>query len=138
MATKKVLPCPNTIDRSAVFNWGLKISDFSELVLLTGQVDIDPNGNIRHPDDPVGQTQGIFDSLVGMLNAEGWSVDDVIRVEVTVTKDVDLAKHLDGILKVWSDTFKNVPIKPASGTLRVIHALARPGLFVEFELMAAR
>ena len=138
MATKMALPSPNTIGSSGFFNWGLKISDFSELVLLTGQVDIDPNGNIRHPDDPVGQTQGIFDSLVGMLNAEGWSVDDVIRVELTVTKDVDLAKHLAGIIKVWSDTFKNVLIKPTTGTIRVIHALAKPGLFVVFEIMAAR
>ena len=138
MATKKALPCPTTMDRSAIFNWGLKISNFSELVLLTGQVDADPDGNVRHPDDPVGQTQGIIDSLVGMLNAEGWSVDDVIRVEVTVTKDTHVSKHRGGIFKVWADTFKNVPIKPAAGTLRIIDALARPGLLVEFEFMAAR
>ena len=138
MATKKALPCPTTIDRSATFNWGLKISAFSELILFAGQIDADPDGNVRHPNDPVGQTQGIFDSLVGMLHAEGWSVDDVVRVEVTVTKDMDWDKHRDGIFKIWTDTFKNVPIKPAAGTLRIIHALARPGFFIEFEFMAAR
>jgi len=138
MATKKALPCPTTVDRSAIFNWGLKVSKLSEIVILTGQIDADPDGNVRHPDDPVGQTQAIFDSLVGMLEAEGWSVDDVIRVEVTVTKDVDLDKHRAGIFGVWENTFKNVAIKPAAGTLRVIHALARPGFFVEFEFMAAR
>ena len=137
MATKKPLPCPTATDPT-FFNWGLKISNFSELVLLSGQIDVNPDGNIRHPDDPVGQTQGVFDSLVGMLNGEGWSVDDVIRVEVTVTKDIDMPKHRDGIFKVWADTFKNVPIKPAAGTLRVVDALARPGIFVEFEFMAAR
>ena len=137
MATKKALPCPTAMDHSALFSWGLKISEFSELVLLTGQVDAGPDGNLRHPDDPVGQTQGIFDSLVGMLDAEGWSMNDVIRVEATVTKDVDL-EHRAGISKVWTDTFKNVAIKPAAGTLRVIHALNRPGFLVEFEFMAAR
>ena len=137
MATKKAWPCSTTTDQSALFNWGLKISDFSELVLLTGQFDAGPDGNVRHPDDPVGQTQGVFDSLVGMLDAEGWSVNDVIRVEATVTKDVDL-KHRAGIFKVWTDTFKNVAIKPAAGTLRVIHALNRTGFLVEFEFMAAR
>ena len=108
------------------------------MVLLTGQIDAGPDRNVRHPDDPVGQTQGIFDSLVGMLDAEGWSVDDVIRVEVTVTKDVDLSKHREGIFKVWTDTFKNVAIKPAAGTLRVIHALTMPGFLVEFKFMTAR
>ena len=138
MAIKKPLPCPTAPDRSANFNWGLKISDFSELVLLTGQIDANPDGSVRHPDDPVGQTQGVFDALVGMLEAEGWSVDDVIRVEPTVTQDVDLNKHRDGIFGVWANTFKDVTVKPAAGTLRIVSALARPGFFVEFEFMAAR
>ena len=138
MATKKEIPCPAAPDRSTVMTWGLKISDFNELVLLTGQLDQDRDGNCLHPGDPVAQTQGILNSLVEMLNPEGWSVDDVIRVEWTVTKEVDLSKSRDGLFKVWADTFKDVPIKPAAGTLRVIHALARPGFLVEFEMMAAR
>ena len=74
MATKKALSQPNAPDRSNVFNWGLKVSGFSELLLLTGQIDADPDGNVRHPDDPVGQTRAVFDSLVGMLKDEGWSL----------------------------------------------------------------
>ena len=50
MAIKKALPCPTTMDRSEVF---------SELILFAGQIDADPDGNIRHPNDPVGQTQGV-------------------------------------------------------------------------------
>jgi len=138
MATKKAVPCPTAPDRSAYFNWGLRVTNFRELFLLTGQIDQDRNGKVGHPNDPVGQTRAIFDSLVGMLKAEGWSVDDIIRVEITVTKEVDLAKHRDGIFKVWSDTLKNVAVKPAAGTMRIVEALARPGFLVEFELMAAR
>lgn len=138
MATKKVLPCPSAPDRSSMFNWGLKISEISELVLLTGQIDADPDNAVRHPGDPVGQTRGMFESLVGMLEAEGWSLDDVIRVEITFTKDVDLATQRDEIYKVWADVFRDVAIKPAAGTLRIVDALARPGFFVEFEFMAAR
>ena len=124
MASKKALPCPTTMDLSEVFNWWLEISASSELILFAGQIDADPDGNIRQPNDPVSQTQGIFDSLLGMLHAEG--------------RSVDLAKHRDSIFKVWTDTFKNVPVKLAAGTLRIIHALARPGFFVEFEFKAAR
>ncbi len=107
-------------------------------MLLTGQIDADPDSAVRHPGDPVGQTRGIFESLVGMLEAEGWSLDDVIRVEITFTKDVDLATQRDEIYKVWADVFRDVAIKPAAGTLRIVDALARPGFFVEFEFMAAR
>ena len=138
MATKVAVPCTTAPDRSANFNWGLKVSNFKELFILTGQIDAYPDGSVRHPNDPVGQTQGVFDSLVGMLKQEGWSIDDVIRVEITVTKDCDLNKHRDGIMKVWSDTFKGVEPKPAAGTLRIVDALARPGFFVEFEFLAAR
>jgi len=138
MAVKTAVQCHTAPDRSAIFSWGLKVSDFKEVFILTGQVDSHPDGSCRHPNDPVGQTQGIFDSLVGMLVQEGWSVHDVVRVEITVTKDVDLDKHRDGIYKVWADAFKGVDPKPAAGTLRVIHALARPGFFVEFEFLAAR
>ena len=127
-----------TRTREANFNRGLIVSDYKELYFLTGQVDSDLDGTCRHPDDPVGQSQGILDSLAGMLAQDGWSLDDVIRVELTVSKEVDLEKDLDGIFKTWADTFKDVDPKPASGTMRVSYALARPGYFVEYEFFAAR
>ena len=138
MATKKALSQPNAPDRSHVFNWGLKVSGFSELLLLTGQIDADPDGNVRHPDDPVAQTQAVFDSLIGMLSDEGWSLDDVIRVEATYTMEVDMTTHHPAIFQIWADCFKDVEVKPAAGQLRRIAALARPGFFVEFEFLCAR
>ena len=127
-----------TRTREANFSRGLIVSDYKELYFLTGQVDTDAQGNCRHPGDPVGQAKGILDSLAGMLEQEGWSVDDVIRVEPTITKEVDLDKDLEGIFQVWADTFEDVNPKPAAGTMRIIYALARPGFFVEFEFLAAR
>ena len=124
--------------REASFNQGLIVSDYKELYFLTGQVDVDAQGNCRHPGDPAGQAKGIMDNLSGMLAQEGWSLNDVIKVEITVTKDVDLGQQLDGIFEVWADTFKDVNPKPSAGTLRVSYALARPGIFVEFEYLAAR
>ena len=138
MAIKKALPLSDAPDRSHVFNWGLKVSGFSELLILTGQIDADRDGNVRHPGDAVAQTQAVFDSLVGMLEAEGWSVDDVIRVEPTITLDSDSPENREGIYAVWANCFKDVAVKPAAGTLRLISALARPGFFVEFEFLCAR
>ncbi len=127
-----------TRNRENSFSRGLIVSDYKELYFLTGQVDSDNQGNCRHPGDPTGQARGTLESLTGMLEQEGWSIHDVIRVECTVTKEVDLDTQLEGIFEVWADTFKDVSPKPGSGTLRVSHALARPGYFVEFELLAAR
>ena len=85
---KKVAVHSDTLPDRSIFSWGLKVSDYNELFFLTGQVDVGPDGSCRHPGDPVAQTQAVFDSLVGMLNQEGWSIRDVIRWEVTVTKEV--------------------------------------------------
>ena len=137
MAKKVSVSSPNLQDRP-IFSWGLKVSDFNELYYLTGQVDVDLDGVCRHPNDPVGQTQAIWDNLVGMLNQEGWSVHDVIRWDVTVTKEVDLDKHRDSLYQLWADVFKDVDQKPSAGTLRVVHALARPDFMVEYEVVAAR
>ena len=103
-----------------------------------GLGDIGPDGKTRHPNDPVGQTRGVLEDLVGMLKQEGWSVKDLIKVEITLTKDVDLDTHLENIWKVWADVLKDVDPKPAGGTLRVSHALARPDICVEYEFLAAR
>ena len=120
------------------FNRGLIVSDYEELYFLTGQVDSDLDGSCRHPGDPVAQSQGVLDSMVGMLAQEGWSLDDVIRVELTVTKEVDIEDTLQRIFKTWADTFKDVETKPASGTTRVSYSLARAGYFVEYDFIAAR
>ena len=137
MAKKVAVPSSHLRDMK-MFSWGLKVSDYKELFFLTGQVDSGPDGVCRHPNDPVGQTKVIFDSLLGMLNQEGWSVHDVIRWDVTVTKDVDMTVHRDTLYKMWADVFKDVDPKPSAGTLRIVHALARPDFLVEYEILVAR
>jgi enamine deaminase RidA (YjgF/YER057c/UK114 family) len=127
-----------TRNRESSFSRGLIVSDYKELYFLTGQLDSDAQGNCRHPGDPIGQAKGILDSMIGMLEQEGWSLHDVIMLDLTVTKDVDPVKDVDGIYQVWADTFKDVNPKPASGTTRIIHALGRGGYFVEFEALAVR
>ena len=117
---------------------GLTVSDFKELFLVSGQVDQDQEGNCRHPDDPAGQSRGILESLVGMLEEAGWSINDVIRTEITVSKEVDIAKHRAGILATKAEIFKDVDPKPVSGPFTRVDALGLPGFLVEYEILAAR
>ena len=94
MAKKEAVYSKVAPDSSHHFNWGLIVSDFSELFVLTGRVDGDAEDNCLHPGDPVGQTRGIFEQAEALLEQKGWSLSDVIRIDICVTKDAGLCKGM--------------------------------------------
>ena len=152
--------------RTNINSRGLIISAPKEWYFLTGQVDLDNSEPpvIRHPGDPAGQTLGILESLTDMLDREGWSLDDVIRVQLDVTAEVTVPDHgveplpgqsyggedserlkearhlpgLAGIYQVLRDFWKDVDPKPAWGTVRRVSGLGHPDALVEIEFLAAR
>jgi enamine deaminase RidA (YjgF/YER057c/UK114 family) len=65
-------------------------------------------------------------------------LDDVVRTEVTVTREFDLAGNLQGLHEIWVEVFAEVAVRPTAGQLRVVDALAVPGMLIEGELLAAR
>jgi 2-iminobutanoate/2-iminopropanoate deaminase len=138
MATKIAVQNPNAPDLSAMFPWGLRVRDFQELFFVTGHGDIDQSFRVRHPGDPLGQTRAIFEEIREMLEGAGYSFADVIKVDVTVTKEFDVAMNFHAFTALWSEFFADSPVKPSGGTLRVIDALVVPGMLVEVEMMAAR
>jgi len=125
-------------DSSHHFSWGLKITDYSEMFVLTGRVDGDADDNCLHPGDPVGQTRGIFQQAKDLLEQEGWSLSDVIRIDICVTKDADYHKNEEGIMHVWEDFFSDTVPRPAAGTLKIVDGLFRPEFLVELEFLAVR
>jgi 2-iminobutanoate/2-iminopropanoate deaminase len=137
MATKVAVNNENAPDFRTMFNWGLKISNFSELFLLAGHGAHGPDYQIRHPDDPVAQTKYILADVKAFLEQNGYSLDDIIRLEFTMTKAVDPAKYNE-IFQQFADFFAEVKVKPAAGTLRVVDSLALPGMLVEYEFWAAK
>jgi len=137
MATKTPVPNPKAPDFSALFNWGLKLTDFSELFLMAGLGDHGPDGSIRHPDDPVGQTRAILDDVAAYIVEHGYTKDDIVRVEFTLTRAVDPAKY-EEIFGLFAEFFADMAVKPAAGTLRVIEGLALPGMLVEYEFWLAK
>jgi enamine deaminase RidA (YjgF/YER057c/UK114 family) len=137
MAVKKPVHNDTNPDYRAMFNWGVKISDLSELFLIAGHGAHDADGVIQHPNDAVGQTEYILNDLVRYLEQAGYSKNDIIRVEFTVTKDVDSSDY-DGIFAHFVKFFEDVNVKPAAGTLRVVDSLAIPGMLVEYEFWAAK
>ncbi|MCP4329140.1 MAG: RidA family protein [Alphaproteobacteria bacterium] len=137
MAKKTAIHNENAPDLRIMFNWGLKISDFSELFLIAGLGDHGPDMAIRNPGDPVAQTEAILAELKDYVERNGYGLNDVIRIEFTLSKEVDPALHQD-IFGCFAAFFAEVDVKPAAGTLRVVDALALPGMLVEYEIWLAK
>lgn len=137
MAKKVAVHNDNAPDLRFMFNWGLKVSQFSELFLLAGLGDHGPDGTIRHPGDPIAQTRAILEELRSYIEAHGYTLADAIRIEFTLTKDVDPGDY-EQIFGLFAGFFGEVDIKPAAGTLRVVERLALDGMMVEYEIWLAR
>jgi len=137
MATKTPVPHPSAPDYGAIFNWGIRLTDFSELFLMAGIGAHDATGAIQHEGDAIGQTKFILDGLPGYLASAGYSKQDIVRLEFTMTKAVPPDAY-GAIFGLFAEFFGEVAVKPAAGTLRVIEALALPGMLVEYEFWCAK
>ena len=137
MVTKTAAHNPNAPDMRAFFNWGLKLRDLDEIFLITGRPAWDADGTVLHPDDAVSQTRFILQDIAAYLEANGYSKDDLIRIEYTFTKVVP-AEQYEQIYGVFAEFLSDVEVKPAANTLRIVDSLGLPGLCVEYEFWAAK
>lgn len=134
---KEALINPEAPDFTDIFNWGIRLRNFKELVLFAGHAAQTPDLQVVAPGDAVVQTDFILNQLDSFLGNNGYGRNDIIRVEFTLTKDVS-DEEFGAILGRFAAYFQNVDVKPAAGTLRFVDALAFPGLVVEYEIWAAR
>ena len=137
MATKTAVNNESAPDLRSVFNWGVKLTDFSELFVLAGRGDVAPDGQIRNAGDLVAQTASILAELKDYVERNGYTLNDVIRIEFTMATEVDREQQ-KAIFGHFADLFAKVDVKPAAGTLRVVVRLAYPGMLVEYEILLAK
>ena len=124
-------------DLSNVFNWGLKISDFNELFLISGHGALTSDFTPVHPGNPAEQTRHIFLEIQEYMTENGYSFDDLVQIKMTITKDVT-EEQFHEVVEVYSGFMKDLKVKPTGGTMRVVERLAFPGMMVEYEFMAAK
>lgn len=134
---KEALTSTRLPDFTSIFNWGLKLENFKELYLFAGVAAQRPDFSIFEPGDYVQQTGFVLNELDIFLQDHGLDRDDIIRIEFTLV-DGFSNDDFGAILGQFAGYFANVEVKPAAGTLRVVNALAFPGLVVEYEIWAAR
>jgi enamine deaminase RidA (YjgF/YER057c/UK114 family) len=121
------------------FSRGLRIGEMKELAIFTSHIGADPAWQANPSrGEPIQQTREVLAALRDMLTEAGYTLDDVVWVEPTVTKAYDLPANFGEFLDLWSQTFMDVAVKPAAGTFRVVDSFPNPDLLIEIQFIAAR
>lgn len=86
--------------------------------------------NMSMPEDPVDQTRNIFETIGAALNQAGFTMADIVRVQVTVTDPAHWQASA-GVVREYLGT-----VRPANTT--VVGALMAPEMKIEIEATAYR
>jgi len=98
---------------------------------VSGTTDAGPDGRAWHPDDAGGQARAILDIVAAALEQGGFSMEDVVRTRMYVTR----AEDVGPVSAVHGEVLGRV--RPASTLVRVA-GLIEPSLLVEIEVDARR
>ena len=96
---------------------------------VSGQIAIDLEGNLVGPGDLRAQTRQVFENLRAILEANGATFADVVKIGTYLTTLDDLA----GMREVRSEYLTSEP--PASTAVQVV-ALVVPDALIEIDLVA--
>jgi len=96
---------------------------------ISGQIAIDTEGNLVGPGDVRAQTRQVFENLKAILEANGATFTDAVKIGTYLTTLDDLA----GMREVRSEYLTANP--PASTAVQVV-ALVVPDAMIEIDLVA--
>lgn len=102
------------------------------LILISGQVAQDANGNPVGAGDMAAQTRQVFENLKVALAAAGASYKDVVKLTTFV---VDISKNIDAYRQVRQEYLRGITESPTSTTVGV-PALVRGEYLLEVEAIA--
>ena len=120
------------------FPWALKVSNFSELLLVSGHADVKlDNSTANFPGDLIAQTKFVLKQISKSIDAAGFTLNDAIRTEITLSKEVT-DEQLPELFQVLKEYVGDVEVKPAAGTLRFVERLISRECLIEIEVMLAR
>ena len=98
-------------------------------ISISGQIAIDTEGNLVGPGDLRAQTRQVFENLNAILEANGATFADVVKIGTYLTTLDDLA----GMREVRGEYLTAEP--PASTAVQVV-ALVVPDAMIEVDLFA--
>lgn len=115
------------------FVQGHQVSGAQSMLFCAGQISIDPDGKPLHVGDFRGQLNCVLDNIERVLQGGGFTVADIVRVNIYTTDLEGFFANRDVLLK----RFVAAGGRYAS-TLLGISRLARPEFLVEIEVTAAK
>lgn len=98
------------------------------MLLVSGQLPLDPNGVLVRPGDIKAQTKQIFDNIAAILREAGSSLDQVVKTTVFLTSLDDFSS----MNEVYASIFK--PPYPARSTIEI--GRLPGGMLLEIECIA--
>lgn len=108
------------------------VVEFSgRLVVVSGQVPLDADGQLVGADDPEAQIRRVFENLRTALAAAGATFEDLVKITVFLTDLADLE-----IFRRVRNEYVAGDTPPASSAVRVA-GLVNPAFRVEVEALAA-
>jgi reactive intermediate/imine deaminase len=101
------------------------------MVVVSGQLPVDAEGQLVGRDDPAAQTTQVFENLAAALAAAGTTMDHLVKLTVFLTDLGDLADF-----RRIRDRYISMEHPPASSVVQV-SALLNPAFRIEIEAIAA-
>jgi enamine deaminase RidA (YjgF/YER057c/UK114 family) len=113
------------------FSQAIEVTGARRELVCSGQTSVDTDGHPLHPGDMRAQAAQALDNLEAVLNAAGFQLSDIVRLNFYVT-DVDA---FFGAADVIGARLGAAGVKPP-GTLLGVSRLAFPELMIEMEATA--
>jgi reactive intermediate/imine deaminase len=98
-------------------------------IYVSGQIAQDAQGNLVGRGDLAAQTDLVFQNLVRVLEANGASFDDVVKIQTFMTT-------LDGLQGSRDVRARYLPDEPPASTAVQVAALLAPEALIEVDVVA--
>jgi len=98
-------------------------------IYVSGQIAHDADGNLVGSGDLPAQTEQVFRNLVRVLEANGASFDDVVKIQTFITT-------MDGLQGSRDVRARFLPDEPPASTAVQVAALMVPEALMEVEVVA--
>jgi len=121
--------CAAGVFDPATYSQGVKVTGAQTILFLSGQVAYEKDGSPAHRGDFKAQARGAFDAVKALVEAQGGTLANVVKITTFVT---DMRYRADwGLIR--EEYFGK---KGCASTLVEISALAHPDWMIEIEAIA--
>jgi reactive intermediate/imine deaminase len=116
---------PRGYSQAAVIDLGT-----AKMVIMSGQIALDQQGNLIGKDDLAKQTEQVFRNIKSIVEAAGGTMDNIVKLGYFITDATKVPA-----VRTVRDQFINTQTPPAS-TLVQVSRLFREDLLIEIEATA--